>query len=211
MRQMPKVPGPDALNRMDTPPSTDITQLLVAWGKGDPAALESLAPLVQQELHRMAARYIAGERPGHVLQATALVNEAFLRLIDWKSVQWNDRAHFFGMAAQMMRRILVDFARARHRAKRGGAAIQVSLSEVASEVANAADGSGVEVVALDDALKDLEKLDPRQSRVVELRFFGGLGLEETAEVLGVSVATVRRDWSLARAWLYREVSRKAAQ
>src|ERR1017187_679061 len=125
---------------MDTPQAQEITQLLVAWGNGDPMALENLAPLVQQELHRMAARYIAGERPGHVLQATALVNEAFLRLIDWKSVQWNDRAHFFGMAAQMMRRVLVDFARTRQRAKRGGAAIQVSLSEAL----NAPQESGVE-------------------------------------------------------------------
>src|ERR1022692_1062976 len=189
---------------MDTPHSREITQLLVAWGNGAPVALETLAPLVQQELHRIAARYIAGERPGHVLQATALVNEAFLRLIDWKSVQWNSRAHFFGMAAQMMRRILVDVARARHREKRGGAAIQVSLSEAL----NTPDESGVEIVALDDALKDLERLDPRQSRVVELRFFGGLGLEETAEVLNVSVGTVRRDWSLAQAWLYRELSTK---
>jgi len=192
---------------MDTPKPCEITQLLVAWGQGDREALETLAPLVQQELHRMAARYIAGERPGHVLQATALVNEAFLRLIDWKNVKWNDRAHFFGMAAQMMRRILVDFARARYREKRGGAAIQVSLSAAM----NAPDESGVEIVALDDALKDLEHLDPRQSRVVELRFFGGLGLEETAEVLNVSVGTVRRDWSLAQAWLYRELSRKEKQ
>jgi RNA polymerase sigma factor (TIGR02999 family) len=182
----------------------EITQLLVAWGNGDSVALETLAPFVQQELHRIAARYIAGERPGHVLQATALVNEAFLRLIDWKNVQWNSRAHFFGMAAQMMRRILVDFARARHREKRGGAAIQVSLSQ-ALDTPNE---PGVEIVALDDALKDLERLDARQSRVVELRFFGGLGLEETAEVLNVSVGTVRRDWSLAQAWLYRELSCK---
>jgi RNA polymerase sigma factor (TIGR02999 family) len=192
---------------MDTPQPCEITQLLVAWGQGDREALETLAPLVQQELHRMAARYIAGERPGHVLQATALVNEAFLRLIDWKNVKWNDRAHFFGMAAQMMRRILVDFARARHREKRGGGAIQVSLSEALDTPSE----SGVEIVALDDALKDLERLDPRQSRVVELRFFGGLDLEETAEVLNVSVGTVRRDWSLAQAWLYRELSRKEKQ
>jgi RNA polymerase sigma factor (TIGR02999 family) len=181
----------------------NITQLLTAWGRGDRSALEELAPRIQQELHRLASHYMAGERPGHVLQATALVNEAYLRLVDWQHVEWNNRAHFFGVAAQMMRRVLVDFARAGRRVKRGGNAVEVSLSEAV----NAPQMAKVDVIALDDALKGLEKLDPRQSRVVELRFFGGLSLEETAEALHVSVATVRRDWSLARAWLFRELSR----
>ena len=182
-----------------------ITQLLVAWGNGDQAALEALAPHLQQELHRLAAHYIARERPGHLLQATALVNEAYLRLVDWQHVEWQNRAHFFGVAAQMMRRILVDFARSRRRAKRGGQIVEVPLSEAG----NAAQLKSVDVIALDDALKSLEELDPRQSRVIELRFFGGLSLEETAEALRVSVATVRRDWSLARAWLFRELSKGA--
>jgi RNA polymerase sigma factor (TIGR02999 family) len=145
---------------------------------------------------------MAGERPGHILQATALVNEAYLRLVDWKGVRWQNRAHFFAMAAQIMRRILVDMARARARAKRGGPPLHVSLSEAAHVPL----GETVDLVAIDDALKALETLHTRQSRVVELRFFGGLDLEETAHVLGVSVGTVRRDWSLARAWLYRELS-----
>lgn len=181
--------------------SSNITQLLIAWGSGDQAALEALAPCIQQELHRLASHYMAGERPGHVLQATALVNEAYLRLVDWQHVEWNNRAHFFGVAAQMMRRVLVDFARSRRRAKRGGQAMAVSLSEAI----DAPQTAQVDVIALDDALKRLEELDPRQSRVIEMRFFGGLSLEETAEALRVSVATVRRDWSLARAWLFREL------
>ena len=179
----------------------NVTELLVAWGRGDQGALDVLAPLVQQELHRLATRYMAGERPGHILQATALVNEAYLRLVDWKGVRWQNRAHFFAMAAQIMRHILVDKARARARAKRGAAPLHVSLSEAAQVPL----GKSVDLVALDDALKSLEGLHPRQSRVIELRFFGGLDLEETAHVLGVSVGTVRRDWSLARAWLFREL------
>ena len=182
-------------------PAGNVTELLVAWGRGDQSALGVLAPLVQEELHRLAARCMAGERPGHILQATALVNEAYLRLVEWKSVRWQNRAHFFAMAAQIMRHILVDKARARARAKRGGAPLHVSLSE-AEQVPL---GKSVDLVALDDALKSLEGLHSRQSRIVELRFFGGLDLEETAHVLGVSVGTVRRDWSLARAWLYREL------
>jgi RNA polymerase sigma factor (TIGR02999 family) len=146
---------------------------------------------------------MAGERPGHILQTAALVNEAYLRLIDWKNVEWQNRAHFFGLAAQIMRRVLVDFARAQHREKRGGDALRVSLSEAA----NLPQEQSADLVALDDALQTLERLDPRQARVVELRFFGGLSLEETAEALKVSVITVRRDWSLAEAWLYRELSR----
>jgi RNA polymerase sigma factor (TIGR02999 family) len=158
-------------------------------------------PQVQHELHRIADRYMATERPGHDLQATALINEAYLRLVDWKDIQWADRAHFFAMAANMMRRVLVDHARRRNRAKRGGDAIQVSLLEAAHvPIAERAD-----VLMLDEALQRLEALDPRKSRIVELRFFGGLSLEETAAALEISVGTVRRDWTLARAWLSREL------
>jgi RNA polymerase sigma factor (TIGR02999 family) len=185
---------------MGSPPAPNVTQLLVAWRAGDPKALEALAPVIHQELHRAAHRYMAGERPGHVLQTTALVNEAYLRLVDWKDVHWQNRAHFFGVAAQMMRRILVDHARDLRRAKRGGGALRVSLSDVQVPLERAAD-----LVALDDALTALETFDPRKGRVIELRYFGGLSLEETAAALEVSVATVRRDWSLARAWLYREL------
>ena len=159
-------------------------------------------PLVHAELHRIARRYMAAERPGHILQTTALINEAYLRLIDWKNVAWQNRAHFFGLAAQVMRHILVDFARSQAREKRGGGGLQVSLSEVD----NIDSEHSADLVALDDALQALEKLDPRQARVVEMRFFAGLSLEETAEALKVSVGTVRRDWSLAEAWLYRELS-----
>jgi RNA polymerase sigma factor (TIGR02999 family) len=180
----------------------NITQLLAAWSDGDRAALDVLAPLVEQELHHIAARYMAGERDEHVLQPTALVNEAYLRLVDWKNVRWQNRAHFFGVAAQLMRRVLVDFARSRRRAKRGGDEVRVTLTEAGDLPSRSRDA---DLEALDEALKRLEVLDPRQGRVVELRFFGGLSLEETAHVLGVSVGTVRRDWSLARAWLYREL------
>ena len=185
---------------MSAPPS--ITQLLVSWNQGDQAALEALTPLVLHELHRLAMRLMAGERPGHVLQPTALVNEAYLRLVDWQDVRWQNRAHFFAAAAQMMRRVLVDMARTRDRAKRGGGLLHVSLSE-ASDVE--ATTPCVDLIALDDALNTLEGLSARQCRVVELRFFGGLSLDETAHVLGVSVGTVRRDWSLAQAWLFREL------
>jgi len=188
-------------------PKTNITQLLVAWGRGDQEALEALMPQVQLELHRLAAHYIAGERPGHTLQATALVNEAYLKLVDWKGVQWADRAHFFGIAANMMRRVLVDYARSKGRAKRGGGAVAVSLSQV--------DGVPLpgenDLLSIDEVLQDLERIAPRQSKVIELRYFGGLSLEETAEALNVSVGTVRRDWSLARAWLFRELSRRGEQ
>ena len=179
----------------------NITQLLIAWQGGDEAALQALAPVIQQELHRAAHRYMAGERPGHMLQTTALVNEAYIRLVDWKSVHWRNRAHFFGVAAQMMRRILVDFARDLRRNKRGGRMLHLSLSDADDVPLQRA----TDLVALDDAMQALEAFDARKSRVVEMRFFGGLSLEETAVALDVSVATVRRDWSIARAWLYREL------
>lgn len=181
----------------------DITQLLVAWSNGDRSAFDRLAPAVHDHLHRLATHYMADERPGHILQPTALVNEVYLRLVDWKSVQWQSRAHFFGLAARAMRHILVDEARARLRAKRGGRELHVSLSD-AGDVAVS---KSADLVALDDALTTLEGLNARHSRVVELRFFAGLGLDEVAHVLSVSVGTVRRDWSLAQAWLYRELSR----
>ena len=183
--------------------SQNVTQLLVAWSGGDAAALEALSPVIQHELHRLATRQMAGERPGHLLQPTALVNEAYLRLVNWKDVQWQNRAHFFGTAAQIMRRVLVDMARSRGRAKRGRGQVHVSLSEAERHPAM----DRADLMALDDALKALEEVDARKSRVVELRYFGGLSLEEAALVMGVSVATVRRDWSLARAWLFRELSR----
>jgi RNA polymerase sigma-70 factor, ECF subfamily len=186
--------------------SPDITQLLVAWGGGDLAAMEQLSIVLQQELHRVASRHLAAERRGHILQTTALVNEAYLRLIDWKTVGWQNRAQFFAMASQVMRHILVDYARAQHRDKRGGGAVHVSLAQAEGVPL---EGSG-DFLALDEALQMLESFAPRQARIVELRFFAGLSLEETAEVLGVSVGTVRRDWSLARAWLYRELKQEKA-
>ena len=185
-----------------TPSPHEVTQLLVAWRNGDQLARDELIPLVYQELHRLAHQYMSRERPGHTLQTSALVNEAFLRLADQRDVQWQNRAHFIGIAGQMMRRILVDYARNRRYAKRGGGALQVSLDEelIVSEERTA------EVVALDEALQSLARLDERKSRLVELRFFGGLSIEETAEVLGVSPGTVMRDWTLAKAWLRREMS-----
>lgn len=183
-----------------SPPT--ITQLLVAWNQGDQQALDQLTPLVYRELHRLAHGYMAGERRGHVLQTTALVNEAFVRLVDWQQVEWQNRAHFFGVAATLMRHILVQFAREQQAAKRGGQAIQVSLSEAADLGAR----NNPDLVKLDDALTTLEKLDPRQARTVELRFFGGLSLEEAAEVLQVSLSTVRRDWRMAQAWLHQQLS-----
>jgi len=188
---------------MPSPP--EVTRLLAAWSSGDETALAELTPLVQQELHRLAAHYMSGERQGHVLQATALINEVYVRLIDWKNVEWQNRAHFYGFAASLMRRVLVDVARSHQRHKRGGGEVHVSLSEVADTPAPRT----ADLTALDDALRTLEMLDPRQSRVVELRFFGGLTHEETAHVLDISIGTVRRDWSLARAWLYRELNRRA--
>jgi RNA polymerase sigma factor (TIGR02999 family) len=187
---------------MGAPSQKQITQMLVDWGNGDQAALEKLTPLVYEELHRLARLYMRRERPGHTLQTSALVNEAYIRLIDWKNIHFQNRAHFFGVSAQLMRRILVDFARSRNYAKRGGAARDISLEE-AKIVSQDKD---VDLVELNDALDSLAVLNERQSRVVELRFFGGLQLDEIAEVLKISVGTVRRDWSLARAWLHRELS-----
>jgi RNA polymerase sigma-70 factor, ECF subfamily len=181
----------------------DVTQLLVKWGKGDPAALEELTPVVYEELRRLARHYMANERTGHTLQATALVNEAYMRLVDIHKVQWQNRAHFFAMSARLMRRILVDSARSRKYQKRGAGAQKVSLDErlMVSE-------PGRDLVALDDALEQLAKVDERKSKVVEMRFFGGLSVEETAEALSVSVDTVMRDWKLAKAWLLRELGHK---
>jgi RNA polymerase sigma factor (TIGR02999 family) len=175
----------------------EVTQLLVAWGNGDQAALEQLMPLVYSELHRLAHRHIKKERPGHTLQTSALLNEAFLRLVDQSDVQWQGRAHFFSIAAQMMRRILVDYARSRRYAKRGGDAQQVSFEEelLVSRQLSA------DVLQLHDALNELATIDERKGKIVELKFFGGLSIEETAEVLGVSPGTVMRDWTLAKAWL----------
>ncbi|HSE38710.1 MAG TPA: sigma-70 family RNA polymerase sigma factor [Blastocatellia bacterium] len=187
---------------MSEPTAHEITQLLRAWSDGDQTALERLAPLVFAELHRLARGYMHGERAGHVLQSTALINEAWLRLIDWKDVEWQNRAHFFGVAAQMMRRILVDFARERRASRRGGSAQQVSFEEAVLVSAD----RGAEVIALDEALNTLAKFDARKSQIVEMRFFGGLGVEETAEVLKLSPRTVKREWNLARAWLYRELN-----
>jgi len=184
-----------------TSSSHDLTQLLVAWGEGDRAALEQLTPLVEAELHRLARHYMARERRGHTLQTTALVNEVYLRLIDWKRVRWQNRAHFFGVSAHLMRRILVDYARRRGYQKRAGAALKVSLEDATVMV----EERGIDLVALDEALTRFSTLDARKSRIVELRFFAGLSVEETADVLKVSPRTVMREWGLAQAWLYREL------
>jgi RNA polymerase sigma factor (TIGR02999 family) len=179
-----------------------ITQLLVAWSEGDRGALDELVPLVHAELRRIARNYMRGERKGHTLQTTALINEAYLRLVDQKQVRWQNRAHFLAIASEMMRRILVDYARRRQYQKRGAGAVQVTLSE-AAELVNE---RSPDLVALDEALKSLAEIDPRRSRVVELRFFGGLSIEETAEVLKVSTTTVERDWTIAKAWLHKTVN-----
>ena len=176
-----------------------ITQLLVAWSDGDRAALDELVPLVHSELGRIARNYMRGERKGHTLQTTALINEAYVRLVDQKHVKWQNRPHFLAIASELMRRILVDYARRRQSQKRGDGAIQVTLSE-AAEVSNQLTP---DLVALDEALTSLAAVDPRRSRVVELRFFGGLSIEETAEVLKVSDTTVERDWTIAKAWLHK--------
>jgi RNA polymerase sigma factor (TIGR02999 family) len=187
-------------------PSEGVTKLLLAWSAGQDAALEKLVPLVYQELRRMARRYMYGERAGHTLQTTALVNEAYLRLVDSRKVRWQNRAHFFAISAQLMRRILVDFARSRRYQKRGGGMENLTLNE---ELIMAPQ-QGRQLLALDDALCTLAKTDVRKERVVELRFFGGLSVEETAEVLKVSPDTVLRDWRLAKAWLAREMGKSSA-
>ena len=188
---------------MTGPARRDITQLLLAWSAGDQAALEKLTPLVYSELHRLAQRYMQREKPGHVLQATALVHEAYVRLIGWKEARWQNRAHFFAISAQLMRRILVDYARSRDSLKRGCDAEVISLDEAAV----VSPESTRDLVALDEALRRLETVDPRRSKVVELRYFGGLSVEETAEVLKVSPTTVMREWRLAKVWCLREISR----
>jgi RNA polymerase sigma factor (TIGR02999 family) len=182
----------------------DITQLLVDWSKGDKLALDGLMPLVYDELHRIAGRYLRREREGHTLQTTALINEAYLRIVDQNRVNWQSRAHFFGVAAQMMRRILVDHARSHLYAKRGGGAQKLTLDEAIATPQE----RDLDLVALDDALTTLAQVDPQQSRIIELRFFGGLTIEETAEVIGISPATVKRDWNMAKAWLYGELSNR---
>ena len=180
----------------------NVTQLLIGWGKGDKDALDQLVPIVYDELRRQAARYLRRERVGHTLQTTALIHEAYLRLIDQKNVEWQNRAQFFGIAAQLMRRILVDHARTKKRAKRGGSDIRVSFAEAETS----AKAQELDVVALSEALDRLEQIDEQQSKIVELRFFSGLTVEETAAVLDISPATVKRDWSMAKAWLHRELS-----
>lgn len=183
----------------------EITGLLVAWSGGDEAALEQLMPLVYDELRRLARRHMHGERPGHTLQTTALVNEAYLRLVNWREVQWQNRAHFFAVSAQIMRRILVDFARKKLYLKRGGGALRVSLSE-ASYLSQS---RGDDLVEIDEALTALATVDSRKGQVVEMRFFGGLSNREVAEVLKVSEETVMRDWRLAKVWLLRELGQKS--
>jgi RNA polymerase sigma factor (TIGR02999 family) len=187
-------------------PSSEVTQLLRQWSAGRQEALDRLLTLVHAELRRLASSYMRRERPDHTLQATALVNEAFLKLVDQRDVRWQNRAHFFGIAAQAMRRILVDHARAQASGKRGGGETVVSLDETMASM----DMPGADVLALDEALTRLARLDPQQSRVVELRFFGGLTMEETAEVLRISPATVGREWAVAKAWLYAELRRPAS-
>jgi RNA polymerase sigma factor (TIGR02999 family) len=187
---------------MDAPESHELTELLVAWSDGDEAALDRLAPLVHAELRRLATHYMRRERGDHLMQTSALINEAYVRLIDWKSVRWRNRAHFFGVAAQMMRRILVDFARRRPRVAEGAEARRVSFEHALTVT----DGKDSDLLALDEALESLARIDARKSRIVELRFFGGLSVEETAEVMSIAPVTVMREWGKAKAWLYRELS-----
>jgi RNA polymerase sigma factor (TIGR02999 family) len=188
---------------MALPSAPALTQLLVAWGQGDEAALDKLVPMVHAELRRIARRHLGRERQGHTLQPTALVNEAYLRLVDIQQVQWQDRTHFFAMSSRVMRRVLVDAARARGYQKRGAGAHRVSLDESLI----GAPQQGADIIALDDALNALAVVDPRKSQVVELRFFGGLSVEETAEALHVSDRTVKRDWTMAKLWLLKELKK----
>ena len=185
-----------------SPQVSELTGLLMAWGEGNRDALEQLTPMVDVELRRIAEAYLSRERPGHILQTTALVNEAWMRLIDWQKSEWQNRAHFFGVAASLMRKILVTEARRRGRLKRGGDGLQVSLSEAAM----VARGNHHDLIALDDALNALAQFDERKIRIVELRFFGGLSVGETAEALRISERTVAREWELAKSWLYRQLS-----
>lgn len=194
------------MSQLNAPAENDVSTLLQAWTNGDQSALDRLAPIVYKELHRLARHYMSGERSGHSLQTTALVNEAYLRLVDCKRMQWQNRAHFFAVSAQLMRRILVDHARRRN-LKRGGGFQHVELDETAI-VGNGPDQN---LAALDDAMQALARIDSRKAQVVELRFFGGLSVEETAEVLKVSPVTVMRDWSMARAWLFRELGGNAGE
>jgi RNA polymerase sigma factor (TIGR02999 family) len=187
---------------MPVPSTHEVTQLLKAWSTGDEQALEKLTPLVYEQLHRVARHHMAGQRSGHVLQTTALVNEVYMQLVDCGQMNWQDRAHFFAVSAQLMRRILIDFARSGGSQKRGGGALHIPLDEAPS-VGNEFDPN---LIALDDALHALAVVDKRKSKVVELRFFGGLSVEETAEVLKVSPETVTRDWRLAKLWLLRELN-----
>jgi RNA polymerase sigma factor (TIGR02999 family) len=188
---------------MEPAPQSDVTQLLVQWSNGNQHAFEKLVPLVYDELRRLAGRYLRRERSDHTLQSTSLVHEAYLRLIDQRQVKWQNRAHFFGVAAQIIRRILVDHARAHQAAKRGGGAFKLTLDEALA----ASDSRDINLMALDECLNALAEMDPQQARIVELRFFAGLTIEDTAEVLGISPATVKRDWAMAKAWLFRELSR----
>lgn len=189
---------------MATPSAHEVTELLQAWSGGDREALERLTPIVQAELHRIAKRYISKERPGHTLQTTALVNEAYVRLIDWKNVRWQNRAHFFGVSAQLMRRILVDFARRRPHLK------NIEIRHVAMDEAFVVPAQrDADLVALDEALTALAEIDERKARIVELRFFGGLSFEEAAEVMNLSKITIVRDWNKAKVWLFHELSVKA--
>jgi len=183
--------------------ATPVTELLVRWRSGDADALQALMPLVYDEMRRLAHRYLRRERPGHTLQSTALVHEAFVRLTGNAPPQWEDRAHFFGIAAHLMRQILVEYARSRNAGKRGGPAIRLNIDSIAEPSAR----PDLDIVALDDALKDLARIDAQQSRVVELRFFSGLSIEDTAQVMGISESTVKRDWNTARVWLFRELDR----
>ncbi len=187
---------------MNPQPHTQVTQLLQQWQEGKQEALEALMPLVYKELKRLAGSYLRRERPDHTLQSAALVNEAYLRLVDQTQTRWQNKAHFYGIAAQMMRRILADHARGHNAAKRGAGMPELELNEAMAQ----AQSRSVDVIDLEEALQKLEKLDPQQGKIVELRFFSGLSIEDTANVLGISPATVKRDWAAARAWLFREVA-----
>ena len=190
---------------MASGPAPDVTRLLLSWSQGNQAALDELMPLVYGELRRLASAYLRRERSNHTLQSTALVHEAFMRLVNQQEVQWRNRAHFFAIAAQMIRRILVDYARAQHTEKRGSGSVKLELDEAMA--APLESGFDLDLLALNDALDQLSHLDARQSQIVELRFFAGLSIEETAEVMKLSPASIKREWNTARAWLFREMTR----